>query len=239
MIVHSYIKKNSVRVPGKNYATLNGKPLWRIMLEKFWGYEFYLDTDDPALVEEIHGDSNLPHCHAYLRLPEHAVDPNPGLAMTRRFLTEFVEDPVAPIVLVHCTSPFLKAETVINAHSRVAKGPWDSAAATISIRDFCYLEEGQRLTPVNHDGVSIPATQDLPPVRVLNHGFYVFSKASLARTGHRLGSNPLLCDLTYPERIDIDWPEDLELAKAWAHYASPTDPGKIVTTHSTDFAGFL
>lgn len=215
MKVHVYVKERSERVPRKNFRHLGGGPLWKRQLLKFCDHEVFLDTDSREILAEVEGSEDLSHVTAYARLLDHAQDPNPGLAMTWRFLEEFVARRDEPVAVVHVTSPFLRVETVERAWEEVEAGKFDSAASVTEVRDFCYRRGGRgELVPLNHDGRHIPGTQDLEPVVHLNHAFYVLSHDSLSRWGHRVGDRPLLVPLRHPESIDIDWEEDFRLAEA-------------------------
>jgi CMP-N-acetylneuraminic acid synthetase len=70
--------------------------------------------------------------------------------------------------------------------------------------------------PINHHGSSdILRTQDLDPIYEENSCFYIFSKDSFAKNGNnRIGNKPFYFTINKLESIDIDYYEDLQLARA-------------------------
>lgn len=217
MKVHTYFRDRSTRVPGKVHVEIGGEPLWRRLCLKFRGHEVFADVDSPRILAAIEGDPELAHVTAYPRLGEHAEAKEPGLAMTRRFLREFVEDPLEPIAIVHATAPFLEVATVQLLQDAVESGEYDSGATVTRIQDYAYRMTGPfTWVPLNHDGRTIPGTQQLEPLYHLNHAAFVVSRDSIERWGHRVGARPYMLATEHPENVDIDTPEDVAFARAVA-----------------------
>ncbi|MFD2580810.1 hypothetical protein ACFSTD_24210 [Novosphingobium colocasiae] len=61
-------------------------------------------------------------------------------------------------------------------------------------------------------------TQDLEPWFEENSNLYVFSKASFAATNARIGGKPMMFETPMLESIDIDTPEQWEVAEAVGTY---------------------
>ena len=57
---------------------------------------------------------------------------------------------------------------------------------------------------VNHNPNELIQTQDLPPLFEENSCLYLFTKQSLEKQGHRIGSSPYLFEIDPDEAWDID-----------------------------------
>ena len=217
MKIFTNIKENSVRCPHKNFRDFGGVPLYIHTLLKFKDFEFYVDTDSYRIIREVESNPSLSHVKAYRRLDEHANMENPGILMTQRFLDLYVEDPDEPIAVVHVTCPFLKVSTVKKAFEEWESGKYDSICSVNVIRNFCLRKSYHdgvevKYVPLNFDFRHVPRTQDLEPIYELNHAFFMFNKRTMNKYDNRIGANPYFMETSFPENIDIDYPEDFDLA---------------------------
>ena len=64
MIIYIPIKKNSQRVPEKNFRVFKGKPLWEHTIDKLKDFEVYVDTDS---LEIMDGCMSKPWVKPFLR----------------------------------------------------------------------------------------------------------------------------------------------------------------------------
>ncbi len=216
--IFTNIKHISERVPEKNFRLLGGVPLYKRMLYRFKDYDFYIDTDSERILQEVAADPELSHVTAYMRTKEDAEAVNPGINMTYRFLEEHVQDEHEPVTVLHVTSPFLKESTVRDALNRFVTEGYDSVASVDVIRNFCLRKsyhDGKEVKyiPLNFDFRHIPRTQDLEPLYVLNHAFYMFTKHSIKKHDNRIGNNPLFYEIDHPENFEIDWEPQWKMAE--------------------------
>ena len=120
-------------------------------------------------------------------------------------------------LMTHTTNPFLSTETIsnaINAYKRgLANGTCDSLFTVDRVQTRFYKKDG---TPVNHDPSNLVRTQDLEPWYEENSNLYIFSATSFSKTKARIGEKPLLFVSPKHESIDIDEPEDWDLALSLA-----------------------
>ncbi len=127
------------------------------------------------------------------------------------FIREFIKNVDADIyVNAHATSPFARPETIDDCVEKVASGKYDSAFCAEAIRTFMW-ENGK---PINFDPDQFPRTQDLPCIYGETSIAYVFTKDSFLKNNRRLGSHPYIKEVGKIEAIDIDYPEDFEIANA-------------------------
>ena len=202
------IKENSVRIQKKCLQTFNGEPLYKYLLKKF-DCEIYADVHGQEILDGIAKDPELAHITAYSRLPEHCILDN-ATPMTERFLDEHVTDEL--VVLLHVTSPFIDSDIIKDSIEKMLDGHHDSVLTVDRIKAQSFIEQNDMLIPINFDWRYVTNTQDLCPIYVINHAFYVFSKETF-KVNNRIGVNPLLYELNFPTNIDINTEEDLTIAR--------------------------
>jgi CMP-N-acetylneuraminic acid synthetase len=75
-------------------------------------------------------------------------------------------------------------------------------------------------SPVNHDPANLIPTQDLEPWFEENSNLYIFTADSFAHSKARIGTSPVLFETPALESLDIDTPDDWELALLAAAFLS-------------------
>ena len=111
-------------------------------------------------------------------------------------------------VLAHATSPFISAEHMSECVSAVQSGDYDSAFCAKKIQNFLWFDN----RPMNFVLNDPPRTQDMKPIYMEQSTPYVFTKDAFLTYGARTGVNPYICEVSEIECVDIDYPEDFELA---------------------------
>ena len=201
------IKLGSKRVPGKNIKPFfDGTPLMSFIQNACLNAgnidEVYIYCSDDAVIPYV-----LPGVR-YLKRP-HFLDGDTINA--NDFIREFMKAVDADIyVNAHTTSPFAKPSTIAELVDKVSSGEYDSAFCAESLRTFMW-QEGK---PINFDPDHFPRTQDLPLIYGETSIAYVFTKESFLKHNRRLGSNPYIKEVDKIEAMDIDYPEDFEIANA-------------------------
>ena len=157
------IKKDSVRVPNKNFLELGGIPLWNHLVSELQGETVFIDTDSSVIIEEC---KNYPNITAYPRRQEfidfendNSIHLSPALMMIDDFLNYYVDDENEVIVTTHVTSPFIKKATIKKASLKLKEG-YDSVQSCVEHHEFTYFNG----SPVNFQPDVVQKTQDLPPV---------------------------------------------------------------------------
>lgn len=126
-------------------------------------------------------------------------------------ISEFIKKVDADIyVNSHVTSPFAKTETIDSCIRHVMGGKYDSAFCAESIKKFMW-ENG---CPLNFDPDHFPRTQDLPLIYGETCIAYVFRKETFLTYHRRVGMTPYVKEVGRIEAMDIDYPEDFEIANA-------------------------
>ena len=204
------IKKESQRVPRKNFRTLEGKPLYRWVLDtllicKRVG-DICIDTDSEELIEILKKD--YPTVKAILR-PESIR--GGAVPMNSIISYDMVQNPGHEhFFQTHTTNPLLSAKTIDAAIEKYFEslGCYDSLFSVNRIQARTYWRNGD---PINHKLSELKQTQDLDPVFEENSNFFIFSRESFANSQSRIGKKPQLFETPRAESFEIDEEEDFEL----------------------------
>ena len=207
MIVFIPIKKNSQRVPRKNFRLFKDAPLYKHVLRKYKNHKVYVDTDSQEIIDECKTDPTLNHVTAYKRLRELCGHKTSVCDLIVNFIDKY--DIVEPIAQIHVTSPFLESEKVEKAHELLLHH--DSVVSCNRHNSRFWRRESYGFCPVNHNPLKLEQTQDLPDLFEENSCFYIFKPSVIKNLGNRIGLNPFFYEIEYPENIDIDTESDWDV----------------------------
>lgn len=191
------IKRDSQRVPGKNYRDFGGMPLWEHTIRKLSNFDVYVDTDDPALITELR---KYPNVVAYLRAPALLGHQVSVCNLIKHWVYRFAPDGF--LFQVHVTSPFMKPETLQSALAQMSDQQDSVFSCSRYQSRFWYKSKS-----INHNPEVLIQTQDLDPLYEENSLFYGFT-TEIGTSGQRIGKNPLIYETDRLESIDIDTEED-------------------------------
>lgn len=202
------MRHHSQRVPGKNYRSLAGKPLFHHILDTLLAVpevnQVVVDTDSEPIMEGLH--RNFPQV-VVINRPENLRADNVPMNDILLYDTERV---MADFYLqTHSTNPLLRPETVSGAiETFLASYPEkDSLFSVTRWQTRLYDQYG---AAINHDPSVLIQTQDLPPVYEENSCLYLFTRQNLLERHHRIGMHPLMFEIDPAEAWDID--EELDFA---------------------------
>ena len=199
------IRLNSKRVIGKNLKLLGGKPLMCYILETL----AKVKTIDEVYIYCSNEDvkAYLPDGVKFLKRPEY-LDRDETLG--KEIYDEFTKTIDADVyILAHTTSPFIKQETIASALDKIVNGGYDSAFSAEKIQTFAWYEG----KPLNYDLKEIPRTQTIEPVYIETSAFFMFKRDVWKIHKQRIGFKPYMAIVDNVEGVDIDWPEDFEMAE--------------------------
>ena len=204
------IKLNNERTPGKNLKKFDDGtilfqfPLLTALKAKDEGYI------DRIIVfcsqEEIKG--YIPNGVEFVQRPDYLDAQTIKCGDIIEAFIDMVESDI--YVMYHATSPFIKKEHLIECIDAVKFGQYDSAFAAKKFQNFMWFDN----KPLNFSLNYAPRTQDMKPYYCELSSPYVFTKAVFEKYHGRTGENPYICECSEIEAIDIDYPEDFELANA-------------------------
>lgn len=201
------MKLNNRRLPQKNTKSFtNGKPLCSYILStllKVSGIdEVYVYCSNPDIKDFI------PERVNYLKRSESLDQDSTKM---NEVLKCFAEDVPADIyVMTHTTAPFISSESIEKGLNAVLSGEYDSSFAAKKLQDFIW-KDGK---PFNYELNNIPRTQDLEPLFEETSGFYIYRSEVMTKLNRRIGDKPFITEVGEIESIDIDEPEDFEIADA-------------------------
>ena len=205
------IKKNSERLPHKNFLQLGNKSLFRHLLDELDGEEIFIDTDS-QVIHEYYGDKDITCYMRNQKFIDLETSRNfkvsPVLMMVENFLDKYVDDENEIIVTPHVTSPYIMLNTIKEASKKLDEG-YDSVQACTEHQEFTYFKG----KPVNFDPDVVQKTQDLEPVIMGNGAFFIFTKKTFKENNNRVGKNPYFYPITFPESVEIDNRIDWEITK--------------------------
>ena len=204
------MRHHSVRVPGKNYRLLAGKPLFHHILDTLLACpeisRVVVDTDSPNIMKSL--AETYPQVIALERPAHLRADTTP---MNEVLLhdTSLVE---ADFYLqTHSTNPLLRPETVSRAIQALQENPlnYDSLFGVTRIQTRLW---DQLTRPINHNPAILLRTQDLPPVYAENSCLYIFRRETLVARRNRIGERPCMFEIDANEAWDIDNELDFKIA---------------------------
>ena len=202
------IKLNNQRTPGKNTKRFDdGTALITVFLKTLVKSkeidEIYVFCSN----EEIK-DYLIPGVQ-FLKRPEFLDTQE---ATPQDIISEFMKQKDADIYAVcHCTSPFVSVEHIDECFTAVKSGEYDSSFTAEKIQRLLWNSSNQ---PLNFNAERIPRTQDLEPIYNEVSAAYVFKKEVFLNYKRRIGMHPHLTEVKGIECVDIDYPEDFEIANA-------------------------
>ena len=216
------MKANSERVKGKNFKNFCGKPLFKWVLDKLLDIneisEVIINTDAQEILYE-NGMEDNEKILVRNRKKEICGD----LVSMNLVINDDVENIDADIYLMtHTTNPLISVDTIKKAISKFTKAlesnqNIDSLFSVNLIQERYYDSAAK---PINHDPNNLVRTQDLEPWFKENSNLYLFTKASFMKTKARIGEKPMMLVTPANESIDIDNPDDWDLAELMVEYLS-------------------
>ncbi|MEM1190014.1 MAG: acylneuraminate cytidylyltransferase family protein [Pseudomonadota bacterium] len=218
------LRSGSERVKGKNVRPFleDGTSLFQLKMRQLIALEDRVDeivisTDDAEVMEQA---------QAFLSSKVRLIErPKPLCLSSTRVsdLIDYVPTVVAGdhIFWLHVTAPFVNHEDYQKAldcyREEVLSGDHDSIMSVNKIQQFLWDDRLKKIVNCDREVNPWPSTQDLEPLYEINHAYYISSRRNYLSLGDRIGKNPYLVCMESTKKVDIDWPEDFELASRIAH----------------------
>ena len=207
------MRHHSQRVVGKNYRLLAGKPLYYHILETLMAcpeiQTIVVDTDSPVIKAGLQKD--FPGVVVIDR-PAHLLADT--IPMNEILLHDTSQVAADLYLQTHSTNPLLRPQTIELAIEKYLEllETFDSLFSVTRLQTRLYWRDG---SPINHNPQELLRTQDLPPVYEENSNFYIFSRKSFFDADNsRIGLKPQMFEMNKLEAVDIDEPEDWEIAES-------------------------
>lgn len=202
------MRHHSQRVPGKNYRTLAGKPLFHHILNTLLAVpeinEIAVDTDSGIVINGLR--EHFPQVTILIRPESLRGDDVP---MNEVLIHDTSQVQAAFYLQTHTTNPLITSGTISRAiKTFLEKFPQtDSLFSATELHTRLYDQDGRA---INHNPAQLLQTQDLPPVYEENSCLYLFTRPNLLERRHRIGAHPMLFPISAAEAWDID--DELDFA---------------------------
>jgi CMP-N-acetylneuraminic acid synthetase len=204
------MRHTSVRVPGKNFRPLAGKPLFHHIIATLLACpeisQVVVDTDSPIIMDGLH--QFFPQVQLLERPESLRADTVP---MNEILLYDTASFPADLYLQTHTTNPLLRSSTVSRAIQVLADQypAYDSLFSVTRLQTRLWDPLGRA---INHNPAVLLRTQDLPPVYEENSCIYLFTRPTLETRRNRLGDRPYLFEIDAAEALDIDDELDFTIA---------------------------
>lgn len=199
-------KGNSERVENKNIKLLDGKPLFLHNLEKLAECSFidevYLDSESDVIFD-LASEVDCKHMHRDPALASNKTDGH------QLFYNEARQVKADIYIQVLGTSPFIKQETIKKGVDILLRKPEYDSVVLVK-KEKQYLWEGNQ--PV-YDKYHIPNSFNLDDTIVETMGLYIVRKDVALEKKMRFGDKTYLLEAEALEGVDVNYPDDFELAE--------------------------
>ena len=197
------IKSQSKRLKNKNFRKINGKALYRYLLDKLKFTKFdeiYVDSDSPEIEKYCKNNK-----YKFIkRLPKLALDNANGNDLLN-YHRKIIKADIYFQLFV--TAPLLKVKTINNCIERLKKNKkYDSILTSKSIQTWFWFKQ----KPVNYNPKILPRSQDANPLVFETTGLYGIRRKALIKRKARIGKKPYFYEVDDEEAIDLDNLKDLE-----------------------------
>ena len=209
------IKEKSERIKNKNFLKIGKMEMWKHLVTTLKKQKVFIDTDSNRIIKDC--KKLFPWVTPYKRdkkfiFLEKNKKASPTLLMIKNFLKKYVKNENEIIVTTHVTSPFIKIKTIKNAIKKLKK--FDSIAAVTKDYNFAWIKKNNnKLIPINFNPNIVTKTQNLNPIVQSNGAFFIFKKKTFMKYNNRVGKKPYYYEISFPESVEIDTKEDLNLAR--------------------------
>lgn len=199
-------KGTSNRIESKNMKLLDGKPLFHYTLEKLNECDFidevYLDSESEEIFDSA-SEINYIKMKRELKYADNSTDGH------HLFYNEASKVDADIYIQILCTSPFINKET-IRKGVQILQSSNDYDSVVLIKREKQYLW-GSNGPKYNKD--AIPNSVDLEDTIIETMGLYITTKDVAVKQKKRIGKKPYLLEANPIEAIDVNYPQDFELAQ--------------------------
>lgn len=199
------VKLNNERTPGKNIKQFSdGTPLIHLIQRNLL---------DVRGIDNIYVYCSSDHIQDYLlngiQFLKRSAELDTKETRCNDIIRNFISDIDADIyIMAHATSPFVTSAHIQECLDAVKSGNYDSAYSAVRMQNFIWYKD----KPLNFSIDNNLRTQDMEPVYCELSTPFVFTREAYEKTKGRTGIQPYRCECSTIEGIDIDYPEDFELA---------------------------
>ena len=196
------MRHHSQRVPGKNYRSLAGKPLFHHIIASLLACpeitQVVVDTDSQPVVQGL--QQNFPQVVVLERPEQLRAD---TISMNEILMYDTTQIQADFYFQTHTTNPQLQPSTISRSiQTFLTNFPdYDLLFSVTRLQKRLWDQQGKA---INHNPDVLLQTQDLPPVFEENSCIYIFTRQTLVDRHNRLGQHPYMFEIGAAESWDID-----------------------------------
>lgn len=215
------LRAGSKRVASKNTRPFHpdGRSLFQFKLDQICKVrerflEVIISTNDPEVIDQF--PSSLEGTNIRIeKRPDALCLPNTKVQDLIDYVPTVTRG--AWVFWFHATSPFVDENDYIAAlelYKRdVLAGNKDSVMSVNRLQQFLWSDSERKVINADRSINPWPNTQDLQPLYEINHAFYINSRDNYFGLRDRIGLHPALYVCEGLRKIDIDWPDDFDMAR--------------------------
>jgi len=200
------MRHSSERVPGKNYRSFAGKPLFhyitKTLLDCPLVTKIVINTDSKTITDDL--SKNFPSVEIIER-PDNLR--NGDIPMNDIILHDLSKIDSDFFLQTHSTNPLLQTGTITMAIQKFFES-YPDKDSLFSVSKFQKRLWNGSAKAVNHNPLILIRTQDLEPLYEENSCIYIFSKKNMEKSKNRIGAKPVIFEISKIESLDIDDEED-------------------------------
>ncbi|CAH1707401.1 unnamed protein product [Chironomus riparius] len=205
----------------KNIQMIDGTTLLGISLKEIQKAEIFesiwVSTDDDEIAKEgLKYNANI-----HERDPQHARDESKSIDAVQEFLLNHPN--ISRLALIQCTSPFISHQYLREAfHKFTNRDCVFSAVKSFKLRWKYADDNRKKIVPINFDYRNRPRRQDWDG-EFIEAGMFYFTKRELLNEGLFQNDNCDIVQIKNEDSLEIDRPDDLELARVLNKYRKTLD----------------
>ncbi len=202
------IKENSERIQGKNLKILNGKELYKYIIEHAIESnvfdDIFVDTNSKSIMDFCRSKE----VRIIERLEELSKNTANGNDLLNYHYTLYPDYDC--YFQLFATAPFLQVKSIVDCYDKlVNSNQYDSCFTAFENHGFFWLNGN----PVNYRPEILPRSQDLVPLVEETTGLYGIKREALEKYHCRIGEHPYVKIVNKFEAVDINTEEDFKLAE--------------------------
>ena len=198
------IKKKSKRVKGKNFKKINGKPLFRFLLDKLLKSNFdeiYIDSDS-NIIKRYCKSKGYKFVNRLSSLSKDNANGNDLLNYHQKIIKADL------YFQLFVTAPLLSIKSINKCISILKKTKkHDSILTCNEIFSWFWFNK----KPVNYKPEILPRSQDAKPIIMETTGLYGIKSNALKKYKCRIGKKPYFYKVNQKESFDLDTQEDFKI----------------------------
>jgi CMP-N-acetylneuraminic acid synthetase len=207
------VKGNSERVKSKNALPFGDKPTmleWKIsqLLEVFKPSDIVISTDFEPFKDIARKNGCLLHERTTEECNDNKISANDAIYGILKDIS------VEHFAWIPVTSPLMNSneyqKCFIEYEKNVINGSFDSLFSCQLYKEYFWNE----ISPINYTLEKHIISQNLPNWYRVTNGFYMVPQSIAYKNKYFLGTNPYKVEVSKLAGLDIDYPEDYEIAKA-------------------------